>query len=274
KLESCDLCPRSCRVNRIAGEKGYCGATDKLMVSSFAPHFGEEAPLVGTFGSGTIFLTNCPLKCEFCQNYDISINGMGREVSVGACSKMMLKLQAMGCHNINLVTPTHYAPQLVMAIAEAAEKGLRLPVVWNCGGYESLEAVRLLEGVVDIYMPDFKFHSGTASFRYAGARDYFERCSESTAEMHRQVGDLKIEGGIATRGVLIRHLVMPGLLKDSKEILEFIRSLSKEAYVNIMAQYRPMYKAFEHPEIDRAVTSEEVKEAISYARELGLHRGF
>ncbi|RLI78880.1 radical SAM protein [Archaeoglobales archaeon] len=271
-LESCELCPRKCGVNRLEGEKGFCKA-DELMVSSYFPHFGEEDPLVGVHGSGTIFLTHCNLGCIYCQNYEISHLGVGEVVSEERVAKMMLELQALGCHNINLVTPTHYAPQLVKAIAIAAEKGLRSPVVWNCGGYENVEIIKLLDGIVDIYMPDIKYSSSEVAKKYSFAPDYFERCKEAVKEMHRQVGDLKIQNGIAYRGLLIRHLVLPNNLAGSEEILRFIRSLSKDSYVNIMSQYRPEGEAFKYEELSRRPTREEFMKVIELAKKLGLTRG-
>ena len=274
RMADCDLCPRKCGANRLGGEIGYCGASSDLEVSSFTPHFGEERPLVGSGGSGTIFFTHCPLKCCFCQNYDISILGSGERIGTRACADMMLRLQEMGCHNINLVTPTHYTPQIVSAVEIAANNGLRIPLVWNCGGYEGLESIKALDGIVDIYMPDIKFYSSKASNEYLGVDDYFERCSESVVEMHRQVGDLHIEEGLAQRGLLIRHLVMPGHREDSEGIIDFVSSLSKDSYLNIMDQYRPQYKSFEHPEIDRTPYPDEVEHVRQYARKVGLQRGF
>lgn len=271
-LESCELCPRKCGVNRLKGEKGFCKA-EKLKVSSYFPHFGEEDPLVGVHGSGTIFLTYCNLRCVYCQNYEISHLGVGEIVSEERVAKMMLELQALGCHNINFVTPTHYAPQLVKAIAIAVEKGLRLPIVWNCGGYENVEIIKLLENVVDIYMPDIKYSSSEVAKKYSFAPDYFDRCKEAVREMHRQVGDLKIQNGIAYRGLLIRHLVLPNNLAGSEEVLKFIRSLSKDSYVNIMAQYRPEGEAYKYKELNRRITKEEFMKVIELAKKLGLTRG-
>ena len=271
-LESCELCPRKCGVNRLKGEKGFCKA-DKLMVSSYFPHFGEEDPLVGIHGSGTIFLTHCNLRCVYCQNYEISHLGVGDIVSEERVARMMLELQALGCHNINFVTPTHYAPQLVKAISIAVEKGLRIPIVWNCGGYENVDIIKLLEGVVDIYMPDIKYSSSEVAKKYSFALDYFERCKEAVKEMHRQVGDLKIKDGIAYRGLLIRHLVLPNDLAGSEEVLKFIRSLSKDSYVNIMAQYRPEGEAYKYEELSRRPTREEFMRVIEVAKKLGLTRG-
>ncbi|MEM5811499.1 MAG: radical SAM protein [Candidatus Aenigmatarchaeota archaeon] len=274
-LECCELCPRKCHVNRLKGEKGFCRSGSELMISSFGPHFGEEPELVGIHGSGTIFLTNCNLLCVYCQNYEISHLGEGREVSLEEAAGMMLTLQKIGCHNINLVTPTHFSPQLVKAIKIAAEKGLKLPIVWNCSGYENVDVIKILEGVVDIYMPDIKYSNSESARKYSRAPDYFERCKEAVKEMHRQVGDLKVdERGIAYRGLIIRHLVLPNDLAGSEKILEFIASLSKDNYVNIMDQYMPCWKAFEFKELSRSITASEYLKIIKIAKKLGLHRGF
>jgi len=273
-MSPCTLCPRSCKAKRKEGELGYCKAPYDLYVSSFFPHFGEERPLVGSSGSGTIFLTFCNLKCAFCQNYDISMYGYGDKVTPADMAKMMLKLQKMGCHNINFVTPTHYVPHIVEAISIAVEEGLSLPIVYNCGGYESEEVIRLLEGIFDIYMPDIKFLEPSLSKRYLNAKDYPQVVTKVLKEMQRQVGDLIIdEDGIAKRGLLIRHLVMPSCTEDTKRILEFVRNeISENAFVNIMAQYRPCYRAEEFPEIARRITKEEYYFALEYARSIGLRR--
>jgi putative pyruvate formate lyase activating enzyme len=275
-LESCELCPRKCKVNRMKGEKGSCKSGKELVISSYGPHFGEERELVGRYGSGTIFLTNCNLLCVYCQNYDISHLGHGKKTSISDAAEIMKGLQKRGCHNINFVTPTHYAPQLVEALEAAANRGLRLPVVWNCGGYESVEVIKLLEDIVDIYMPDMKYSDVEPGRRYSNTPDYFERSKEAVREMHRQVGDLKVdERGIAYRGLLIRHLVLPNNLAGSEKVLKFIsEELSKESYVNIMAQYRPSGKAYQYEELRRRITSNEYYSAINTARKLGLHRGF
>jgi len=269
----CRLCPRECRVRRAQGERGSCRAGLVPWVSSFGPHFGEERVLVGRGGSGTIFLTGCNLHCVFCQNYEISQLCEGEEISVEKLAAWMLRLQELGCHNINFVTPTHQAPQIVKALAVARQEGLRLPIVWNCGGYESVEALRLLSGIVDIYMPDFKYGDSQVAARYSDAPGYFEIAKEALREMHRQVGDLKIEDGIARRGLLVRHLVLPGGLAGTEKVLKFIaEEISRDTYVNIMAQYYPTYKAWQYPELARHITPEEYSEALKIARNLGLAR--
>jgi putative pyruvate formate lyase activating enzyme len=275
-LTSCRLCPRACKVNRLAGEKGYCQAGAEVMISSAFPHFGEEHPLVGSHGSGTIFLTHCNLRCVFCQNYDISHLGEGKRISSSELAQHMIGLQRRGCHNINLVTPTQYVPQIVAALPRAVELGLTIPLVYNCGGYESLEVIKLLDGVIDIYMPDTKFSREGEAASYCNAPDYPRVLQEVLLEMHRQVGDLMLdEQGIAYQGLLIRHLVMPHGVAGTRETIAFIaRRLSLNSYVNIMEQYRPLYRAGEYEEIDRRISSREYREAIEIAKGEGLHRGF
>lgn len=274
-LEECSLCPRECRVNRIKGEQGFCKSTSYAKISSVNPHFGEEPELVGRCGSGTIFFTNCNLGCVFCQNYDISHLGQGEEVSKEELAHTMLYLQKLGCHNINLVTPTHFVPQWVEALLLAIEKGLNIPIVYNCGGYENIETLKLLDGIVDIYMPDAKYADAEVSQRYSKAKDYPQVIKKVLLEMYRQVGDLQInDDGIATRGLLVRHLVLPYNLAGTRAIMEFIANeISKDTYVNIMAQYRPMYKAYDYPILSRRITREEYQEAIKLSKEAGLSRG-
>jgi putative pyruvate formate lyase activating enzyme len=275
-LKECRLCPRECRVNRLDGEAGVCQAGSELMVSSAFPHFGEEPPLVGYQGSGTIFLTHCNLRCIFCQNYDISHLGGGERITSSDMARNMIRLQEMDCHNINFVTPTHYAPQIVGSFPEAIEKGLRLPIVYNCSGYESMEVIRLLEGIVDIYMPDVKYLDEKHSKRFSNAPDYPEVIKKILKEMHRQVGDLTTNAkGIAERGLLIRHLVMPNEVASSEAVFKFIaEEISVHSYVNIMDQYRPEYRAHEYPEINRRITHKEYMEAIQWAKLYQLYRGF
>jgi putative pyruvate formate lyase activating enzyme len=244
------------------------------MVSSFSPHFGEEEPLVGRGGSGTIFLTSCNLRCVFCQNYDISHRMEGEEVEAKDLAAMMLRLQALGCHNINFVTPTHQVPQILEALALAAGQGLRLPLVYNCGGYEAVATLRLLDGIVDIYMPDFKFADSEAAATYADAPDYPDVARAAIREMHRQVGDLVLdEHGIAQRGLLVRHLVMPNGLAGTRKVMRFLaQEISRNTYVNVMAQYRPCGLAHRHPAIARGITATEYREAVEAALEEGIHR--
>jgi putative pyruvate formate lyase activating enzyme len=275
-LTNCRLCPRACEVNRLEGEQGYCRAGAEAMISSAFPHYGEEPPLVGSHGSGTIFLTHCNLRCVFCQNYAISHLGEGRSVSAAELAHSMIELQRRGCHNINFVTPTHYVPQIIATLPEAIDAGLTVPLVYNCGGYESLEVIKLLDGIIDIYMPDAKFAREEDAARYCNAPDYPHVLLEVLSEMHRQVGDLILdERGVAYRGLLIRHLVMPHGVAGTKELMAFIaHHVSTDSYVNIMDQYRPLYRAGEFPEIDRPISGREYREAIGIARNEGLHRGF
>ena len=275
-LRECRLCPRECRANRLEGQLGYCQAGADLMFSSAFPHFGEEPPLVGQHGSGTIFLTHCNLRCVFCQNYDISHLGRGEPITPSDMAGVMIKLQEMGCHNINFVTPTHYATQIVASLPLGIEMGLRLPIVYNCSGYESIEVIRLLDGIVDIYMPDAKFMEEKYARQFCNAPDYPEVLRDVLKEMHRQVGDLTLNSkGIAERGLLIRHLVMPGGVASSESVLKFIaEEISVHSYVNIMNQYRPEYRADEHDQIDRRTSHKEYLEAIQIAKRLRLYRGF
>jgi putative pyruvate formate lyase activating enzyme len=275
-LARCHLCPRACEVNRLKGEKGYCRAGAEAMISSAFSHFGEEPPLVGSHGSGTIFLTHCNLRCVFCQNYDISHLGEGKPITASELAQYMIGLQQRGCHNINFVTPTQYVPQIVAALPEAIELGLTVPLVYNCGGYESLEVIKLLDGIFDIYMPDTKFTQEEYAARYSNAPDYPQVLQEVLREMHRQVGDLVLdEQGVASHGLLIRHLVMPHGVAGTREIMTFIaQHVSSDSYVNIMDQYRPLYRAGEYLEIDRPISSREYREAIGIAKAEGLHRGF
>jgi putative pyruvate formate lyase activating enzyme len=263
-------------VDRTAGKKGSCGVGAAPLVTSAGPHFGEEPELVGRGGSGTIFLGGCNLHCLFCQNADISQRAVGRPTEPEELALLMLELERTGCENVNLVTPTHFAPPLARAVCIAREKGLRVPLVWNCGGYESLEVVELLEGLVEIYMPDFKYGPEAPVGELSQAPDYFEKASVVLGEMHRQVGVLQTdERGVARRGVLIRHLVLPDDLADSRNVLRFIaEELSTDSYVNIMAQYHPRHRAADHRSLNRRPTFAELDDAWSYARSLGLHRGF
>jgi len=273
-LENCRLCPRNCEVNRLKGEKGICRTGRAAVVSNFSPHFGEEDPLVGTNGSGTIFMTNCNLLCVFCQNWEISHLGEGSEVSSKTLAGMMLQLQRLGCHNINFVSPTHLVPQILDALAYAVEGGLNVPLVYNTGGYDSVETLKLLEGIFDIYMPDFKFWDPEMSRRYLKAPDYPEKARDAIREMHRQAGDLVLDdNGIAQKGVLLRHLVMPCGVAGTGEIMRFVaEEISANTYVNIMDQYHPCGNAAKYPPLDRRITQDEYEEALRAAREAGIRR--
>ncbi len=276
ELASCRICPRDCKVNRLEDEIGVCRTGRYAVVSSYFPHHGEEDCLRGWRGSGTIFFSWCNLRCVFCQNWEISQRGEGREVTPERLAAMMLELQAMGCHNINWVTPEHVVPQVLEGLLIAVEAGLRLPIVYNTSAYDSLTSLRLLDGVIDIYMPDFKFWSPEKARRYLKAKNYPEAARAAIKEMHRQVGPLKFdEHGLAKRGVLVRHLVMPGMLDETRAILRWLaEAVSRDTYVNIMAQYYPSWKvgSDSYPEINRRLYPEEYAEAIRIAREVGLWR--
>jgi putative pyruvate formate lyase activating enzyme len=273
-LRECTLCPHQCRVDRTAGQTGICRTAEHAVVASFNPHFGEEAPLVGRRGSGTIFFAHCNLLCLFCQNYDISHEGHGRRLSAEELAGIMLFLQKQGCHNINFVTPTHVVPQILEALVLAAAQGLRVPLVYNSGGYDRVESLRLLEGVFDIYMPDFKFWDAAVAGRACQAGDYPEVARHALKEMHRQVGDLVVaSNGLATRGVLIRHLVLPENMAGTREVMRFIaREISADSYVNIMPQYRPCGRAHEIAELSRRPTPAEFDAALRVAAEEGISR--
>ncbi|MCS7230340.1 MAG: radical SAM protein [Candidatus Kryptonium sp.] len=272
-LNDCTLCPRNCHVNRNAGRKGKCRVGSEIIISGVHPHFGEEPCLVGTHGSGTIFFASCNMNCIYCQNYEISRFKQGEVVSVFTLADAMLYLQKIGCHNINLVTPTHYVPQIVEAISIAVNKGLKIPIVYNCGGYESVETLKLLEGIVDIYMPDIKYSDNSNALKYSGVPNYWDVVREAVKEMWRQVGDLEIVNGVAVKGLLIRHLVLPNGIAGSEKVFEFIANeISKNTYVNIMAQYRPYFNAFLKPEIARRITIQEYRDAVQSAQRLGLRR--
>jgi putative pyruvate formate lyase activating enzyme len=274
KLESCDICPHKCGVNRLRDEKGKCQTGKKAKVSSFGPHFGEESPLVGRYGSGTIFFAHCNLFCIFCQNYDISHLGEGYEVEREKIAELMLSLQNLGCHNINFVTPTHVTPQIVKALPFAIEQGLNVPLVYNTGGYDSVDTLKLLDGIFDIYMPDLKYSDDNIAQRYCNAKDYAKAVRLAIKEMHKQVGDLVIdERGIALKGLLIRHLVLPEKLAGTYYAMKFIaEEISTNTYVNIMDQYRPCYKANDYPPLDRRITREEFARAVKIARDFGITR--
>jgi len=275
RLESCQICPRHCQVDRLKDEKGFCRIGRLSRVASYTPHFGEEAPLVGRGGSGTIFFAGCNLSCVFCQNYDISQMDKGQDVPAEVLARMMLRLQDTGCHNINFVTPTHVVPQILEALVLAREEGLSLPLVYNSGGYDSVETLRLLDGIFDLYMPDMKYGSDELATKYSHAPRYTEYAKSAIREMHRQVGDLVMdEEGIAVRGLLVRHLVLPEELAGTAEVVLFLsQEISKNTYLNVMAQYRPEYNACSFPELDRSITLREYSEAVRLAAAAGLSRG-
>ena len=271
-LTSCTLCPRQCKVDRTRGEKGYCSTGEKAVVSSFTPHFGEEPQLVGDKGSGTIFFSHCNLQCVFCQNYEISIKGMGDEADDEQIASIMLYLQKIGCHNINLVTPSHVVPQILKALDIAIDNGLNIPLVYNCSGYESIGTLQILKDIIDIYMPDFKFWDSEMSELCCNAPDYPEIAKKAVKEMYDQAGDLKTDiNGIACSGLIVRHLVMPENLNGTYQILKFLKEeISSFTHINVMSQYRPMGDVFKIKELSRPVTSEEFRKALLMAKKFNL----
>jgi len=275
-LSSCEVCPRKCGVNRLEGEEGFCRSGEEVIVSSYNSHFGEEPPLVGNFGSGTIFFTNCNLKCVYCQNYPISQLGNGNKVSLSELSKIMLALQKRRCHNVNLVTPTHFVPQILKSLKLAIKMGLHIPIVYNTSGYDSVNTLKLLDGVVDIYLPDARYADNEIARKYSSAPDYFEIMKKALKEMHRQVGDLVTDKiGIARSGLIIRHLVLPEGLSSTKKIMHFIaREISPRTYVSLMAQYFPAYQAGQFLPLSRRINREEYKEALQAFKEEGLENGW
>jgi putative pyruvate formate lyase activating enzyme len=303
-LENCEICPRKCHVNRLKGERGYCQLGYLPMVSAYHPHFGEESVLVGRYGSGTCFMTSCNLSCVYCQNYEISQLRIGEEVSFERLAEIMIELQNLGCHNINLVTPTPQVPAILKSLEIAIEKGLKIPLVYNTNSYDSLETLKLLDGIVDIYLPDAKysdvprrvakqlFRGDEIAKKYSNAPNYFKIMKSAIKEMHRQVGDLVISKlksqnsklklksknfdnileGVAIRGLIVRHLVLPNGLAGSEKIFEFIaKEISKNTWVNVMAQYTPYWKAEKYPELNRKITKEEFKHAVNLAKKFGLN---
>jgi len=274
-MKSCELCPRKCGVDRLSGKEGFCQASAQLEISSCHPHFGEEKPLVGRGGSGTVFFTNCSLRCVFCINYDVSHEGKGSRRSVDSLAAMMLALQKRGCGNVNVVTPTHYSPHILLALDKAAGLGLRLPLVYNTCGWERLEILKELDGVVDIYLPDFKYSDGKMAAKYsAQAATYPEATKASLLEMHRQVGVARPgRDGLMRRGLMIRHLVMPNNVGGTCEVIEWVAAnLPKDTYFNLMSQYTPVYRASEFPKIARRITRSEYSDAVQCARKAGLTR--
>ncbi|WP_394739946.1 radical SAM protein [Natronococcus roseus] len=277
RYADCDLCAYDCGVDRTAGRVGTCQVDDTAYVSTYFPHFGEEDCLRGHNGSGTIFLANCNMKCVFCQNFETSHEARGEPATPAEIAEMALELEARGCHNVNFVSPTHHSPHLVEAVRIATEAGLDLPIVWNCGGYERPEILETLEGIVDIYMPDVKWGQDGAAATYSKAPNYWSTVTDSLREMHRQVGDLRLDDtGLATGGLLVRHLVMPNHVESAKRVLEFLADeISTETFVDVMAQYQPYYKAAEeefYAEIDRPITVDEYAAVVDHARDVGLER--
>ena len=264
-LEGCRVCPHKCGVNRLKDEKGFCNTGRYAVVDAYFPHRGEEKPIRGFRGSGTVFFSYCNMRCVYCQNYQISQLGEGREVSPEGLSKIFLDLQRLGCHNLNLVTPSHVVPQIIEALYLAVKKGFRLPIVYNTSSFDSLESLKLMDGIVDIYLADLKYSDSKIGRKYSKVKNYYEVAKEAIREMHRQVGDLVLDDkGLAVRGVLIRHLVLPEGLAGTEEVAKFLRSLSPNMAVNVMDQYHPSYKAWDYPELSRRITYKEYTQALSF----------
>jgi putative pyruvate formate lyase activating enzyme len=275
-LESCSICPRKCKVNRLKNQKGFCKTGLKPRVCSYMPHHGEEPPISGQRGSGTIFFTQCNMACVYCQNYEFSQLGQGREVELSELAGYMLELQKMGCHNINLVTPTHVMPQILKALELATVAGLKLPIVYNTGGYELPEVIKLLDGIVDVYLPDMRYADSETALKYSSAPDYPKYNQAAVKEMHRQVGVAKMDDeGIIKSGVVIRHLVLPNGLSGTDKIMKFIKeSLSEDTYISLMSQYMPYHKAEQFPEISRRLKAKEYEEAKLLMHRYGLSNGW
>ena len=270
-LEECKVCPHNCGVNRLKDEKGYCKVGRHVIVSDYFPHLGEEFPIRGYRGSGTIFFSYCNMRCVYCQNYEVSHLGVGRVMKPEDLAEAMLELQDYGCHNINLVSPSHVVPQILEALLIAVEKGLRIPIVYNTSSFDSLETLRLLDGIVDIYLADLKYLNKEYGRKYSKVKDYPTAAKEAIKEMYRQVGNLKVdERGIAVRGLLVRHLVLPNDISTTKEVMDFLRSIDENLAVNVMKQYFPYYKAWDYPELSRRITEKEYRQALEHAKGFNL----
>ncbi len=270
-LLSCEVCPHNCGVNRMEGELGYCKTARRAVVSSYFPHLGEEFPIRGYRGSGTIFFSYCNMRCVYCQNYEVSHLGEGKEVSAQELADIMLRLQDLGCHNINLVSPSHVVPQILEALYLAVERGLRIPIVYNTSSFDSLKSLKLMDGVVDIYLADLKYLSREFGRKYSKVKDYPTHAKEAIREMYRQVGNLKVDHrGIAVRGLIVRHLVLPNDISTTRKVMEFLRSIDENLAVNVMDQYFPFYKAKDYPELARRITPAEYERALKEAQGLTL----
>ena len=274
--ENCSLCPRNCHVNRLSGQRGYCGMTSEVAAALASVHNWEEPPISGTAGSGTIFFSGCSLRCVFCQNHDISWDNFGKTISTERLAEIMLERQEAGVHNINLVTGAHFVPSIIKAVESARAMGLKIPIVYNSGGYESVDTIKMLKGIVDIYLPDIKYYSEELSAKYSGTRDYFARASEAVKEMYRQTGENVFdENGLLKNGVIIRHLVLPSCKEDSFKILDWIRSeIGEDAFVSLLNQYVPVYRAAEFKEINRRLMSLEYTRVLEHFFDIGLKNGY
>lgn len=272
---SCTLCPRNCHVNRTAGQTGFCGMPDRIQVARASLHMWEEPCISGTHGSGTVFFTGCNLKCVFCQNHTIALGQKGKSVSIERLAELFLMLQHKGAHNINLVTPSHYIPGIAQSLRLAKQQGLTIPIVYNTSGYDSVESLTLLNGLIDIYLPDFKYVSDYLSKRYSHAADYFQIASQSLAEMYRQVGDPVFKNDMIQRGIIVRHLVLPGCIEDSKSVIRYLyETYGDHIFISIMNQYTPLPHVAAYPEINRKLTEAEYDEVVDFAIDLGVEQGF
>ncbi|MDW8066723.1 MAG: radical SAM protein [Aquificaceae bacterium] len=270
-LRECSVCPHQCGVNRLEDKTGYCKTGRYAVVADYFPHRGEEKPIRGKRGSGTVFFSYCNMRCVYCQNYTISHMGEGQRLKPEELAEVFIWLQRLGCHNINLVSPSHVVPQILEALYIAVNRGLRLPIVYNTSSYDSVETLRLLEGIVDIYLADFKYGDSQTGKKYSKVKAYYEKALQAIREMHRQVGDLQLnEEGVAVRGVLIRHLILPNGIANTERVLEDIRAISSQMAVNLMDQYMPYYKAFDYPELSRRIYPAEFKKALELAQDLML----
>jgi len=275
-LEDCTLCPRECHVDRTKGEKGYCGETDELVVARAALHFWEEPCISGEEGSGTVFFSGCAMKCVYCQNYRIAHGLAGKKISIERLADIFMELQQKSANNINLVTPSHYVPQIIEAIILARTKGLKIPIVYNCSGYEKVETLQLLEGYVDVYLPDFKYMDSALALKYSNCNDYFEYASAAIKEMVRQAGKATFNSrNIMQKGIIIRHLTLPWCMKDSKNIIKYLYdTYEDQVYMSIMNQYTPVATVEDYPEINRKITEREYDELVDYAIDIGVENGF
>lgn len=275
-LNNCTLCPRNCKVNRANGQVGYCRVTEELVVARAALHMWEEPCISGEAGSGTVFFSGCSMGCVYCQNKNIATAKAGKKITIERLSEIFIELQEKGANNINLVTPSHYVPQIIQGISIAREKGLVLPIVYNCSGYEKLETLQLLNGIISVYLPDFKYMSNDIAKKYSNCSNYFEVTSKAIAEMVRQVGEPEFnQSGMIMKGVIVRHLTLPGYLQDSKNIIKYLyETFGDTIYISIMNQYTPLPQVEKYPEINRKITSEEYDELVDYAIEIGVENGF
>ncbi len=272
---SCTLCPRNCQVNRTLSQKGFCGMTETISVARASLHMWEEPCISGSNGSGTVFFSGCNLRCVFCQNHEIAIGQKGKEITPQKLGELFLMLQAKGAHNINLVTPSHYIPGIAHALTYSKNKGLSIPIVYNTSGYDSVTSLAMLDGLVDIYLPDFKYVSSSLSKRYSHAEDYFETAQKSLAEMYRQVGVPLFQDDVMQKGIIVRHLLLPGCCEDSKKVIRYLyETYGDNIYISIMNQYTPLSHVSAYPEINRKVTDEEYEEVVNFAIELGIENGF